>query len=52
MWLIAIGIAGDVINFECIVPGRYERTEISPIRPGQRIKDDPTFRTAAPPEMR
>jgi len=38
---LAIGIAGDVTNLERIVLGRYERTELLPIRLGQQIKTTP-----------
>jgi len=37
---LAIGIAGDVTDLERIVLGRYERTELLPIRLGQ-IKTTP-----------
>ena len=40
---LAIGIAGDVINFERIVPGRWFADP-----PWAADQDDPTFRTAAP----
>jgi hypothetical protein len=43
---LAIGRAGDVTDCERIALGRYERTELLPIRLGQKIKTTPP---SAPP---